>query len=169
MKVKETSKEFFQDWKVKELRKRDDELVLFEQQKKENDIVRSNYLLRNEKYNLTYIEIEIPEPTSDTFKDILLKYQHGVRGFMTDFFDVCTGKKSNIEPIYTSKQKKDLTVSLDENGYSAVIYIILPEGKKRYFGDVSFPGQPELNLKIAENFVKYFEGVPMDSWEEVLL
>lgn len=167
MKVKETSKEFFKDWKVEQLRKRDDELVLFEQRKKEGNVYRSSYLLRDEKHNWTYITIKIPEPTSDTLKDILLKYQHGVRRFMIEFFDVYTGKKDDIKPIYTSKQEKDLTISLDKNGYSAIIYILLPDGDKKYFGDVSFLGKSEKNLKIAENFVKYFEGLPMDSWREV--
>ena len=167
MKVKE---DYFKDIEQKELRKRDDELVLFEVTRKKDDIRYSTYILMDEKHNYAYMTISIPDPTlSDTFKNILLKYQHGVRKFMKEFFDVYIGKKTDIKPMYTTKQEKDLTYSLDETGgFSAVIYIILPDGGRYYFGDVSFMNLPDKNLKIAENFVKYFEGIPLEfSWKEI--
>lgn len=178
MKIKEALSNEFKigdenmDVKQKEL-KRDGDLILLEIVKRENDLPYSEYGLYDNGVNLMYIKIYIPDPREkDSYKDVFLKYQNGVKVFMEDLFDVLVGDKEDFKQIYTCKQKKDLIYKQDDNG---IVYITLKEDKDYVFGFVDFISKfgsitfsKDINLKIAENFVKYFEGIPIEEkWGEL--
>lgn len=170
MKVKEALTNEFKKNEYEEkgiLLREKDTFGLIEYEREKHNIKYSRYLFYDEKYNWPLMEIYIPDPTiKDEYKDILLKYQHGIRYFMENLFDVFVGDKDDIEPMYTVKQKKDFTYKKSEDKFGSIL-VHLQDG--RLFGIISFSDYlNNKNKDIVENFIKYFEGIPITkTWREI--
>ena len=171
MKVKEAlSNEFKEDKKIWEGReqivlKEKGNLVLFEPKTVREHLPYSRYLIYDMGGNLTYMKIDVPDPEKkDLYKDIFLKYQHGARKFMSKFFDVLVGDKEDIEIAYNTKQKEEFEYEQYDD-WSGTVWIKLI-GDGFVFAEVGFTDK-DINLRVAEKFIKYFSGVKVSFSDEV--
>ena len=170
MKIKEElSKDFkkevsYQD-KIQTTLKHKGSLFLLEQKSIREDLPYSNFLIYDMKWNISYLRIFVPDPKEkDLYKDIFLKYQSGARRFMSNFFDVLTGEKNDIETAYKIKQKKDFEYIQNEDDDGTVWIKLIGDGY--LFAIVGFTDK-EINTRVAEKFIKFFEGIPVDFSDEV--
>ena len=172
MKVKEKySKDFKKDeekYPKQIILKEKGNMYLLETIQKDGNLFYSSYNLYDEKYNESYIDFFIPNPNeSEETKNFFLKYQHGMRNFMKEFFDVYVGDKDDIKPMYRTKQKKDMKFENSENKVSALLKL---NDSDKLVGIITFDYSPEKkrNMKVAKNIVKYFEGIPINlTWRKI--
>ena len=164
MKVKEKySNDFKKDTYPKQIiLKEKGDILLLETIKQEGELFYSSYNLYDGKYNESYIQFFLPNPKeSEETKTFLLKYQHGMRTFLKDFFDVYVGDKNDIKPMYKTKQKKDMKWELSENDISVLLKL---NESDKLVGIIHFDhSTKERNMRVARSIVKYFEGIPINS------
>lgn len=171
MKIKETYCDIFKNDVKEVILKENEKFELIEAVHDLGDLLYSDYYLIDKETNHCVMDVEIPNPkVFESCKDLYLKYQHGARRFFMEFFDVVSGIKDDIKSMYKTKQDKDLFYeeSTYEDG-TPIVLICTPvnNGPGRIVGAVTFPSQ-EKNLKIADGFIKLFEGVPVEeSWGEI--
>lgn len=168
MKVKEAYSDVFKEDKKEfeeKFLKQKGDLVLIEYKSTRPRIPYSKYLIHDLKLNHSYIRIFIPDPMIEKglYKDIFLKYQSGARQFLLDFFDVLTGEKEDIEPMYTFSQKKEFEYKEYNNWCGSVV--ITPLKDDFIFGIVEFGiGK---SLDITKKFLGYFEGKKVNFKEDI--
>lgn len=157
---------YFEDIIQKELKKKDD-MTLFEIKKKDDGLFFSKYLLYDNKFNISYIEFFVPNPRiGSKEKDFYLKYQHGARTFMEDFFDVYVGEKDDLSsPFKNMEVDMEYEDSYEKTGERSVILRIIDSDVLVGIIELSCK---EKSVQLAKNIINYFAGKSIEfDWKDL--
>lgn len=169
MKVKENLSNKFKRGEYKNLKENEEckdlkefkRLRLIEYKRRLDNLPYSNYLIYDEAFNFSYFSIYIPNPLNEKgiYKDIFLKYQTGVRNFLSEFFEIVIGRKIEMESPYKTKQPFEFEFEDSGDMWGSVLLKI--KGEDKIFAIISFENN-EINRKVANDFKAYFTGDKMD-------
>lgn len=163
---KKDNEEYFKDIIQKELKK-DGDMTLFEITRKDNGLFYSKYLLYDNGGNISYIQFFVPNPRiNDKAKDFYLKYQHGARTFMEDFFDIYVGKEETLSsPFKDMEVDMDLEDSFEKTGARSVILTI--KNSDILVGIIELSSK-EKSIQLGKNIINYFVGKPIEfDWKDL--
>lgn len=164
MKVKEN---FCPEFRKEEVLKTQGDMDLFEITHKDNGLFYSTYLLYDKKHNISYVEFFIPNPRiNSSAKDFYLKYQHGARTFMKDFFEIYVENEKEMESQFPEQETDMYYVdSYEETGERSVCLKIKDSNFLVCIIELS---TKEKSLRLAKNIINYFAGKPIEfDWNDL--
>ena len=111
--------------------------------------------------------IFVPNPRiGSKEKDFYLKYQHGARTFMEDFFDVYVGEKDDLlSPFKNMEVDMEYEDSYEKTGERSVILRIIDSDVLVGIIELSCK---EKSVQLAKNIINYFAGKSIEfDWKDL--